>query len=88
MQQMIDIAVVCIGACFSVLALINGVYMLASPRAWFHLPRWLRASGSLSERKYSRGWGALQVRFLGGLVVAFFLVAFGSIVYDEFMRPQ
>jgi uncharacterized membrane protein len=52
MRHMIDIAVVCIGAFCGVLMLVNGVYMLASPRAWFHLPKWLRASGAFSERKY------------------------------------
>jgi hypothetical protein len=58
------------------LVAINTAYMLISPRAWFRLPGWLRKSGSLTEDKYSAGWGAIQVRVLGavGLTITIFML--------------
>jgi hypothetical protein len=53
-----------------VLMVINGSFMLVSPRAWFRLPSWLRAQGTLTEDRYSIGWGALQLRIAGGLMLA------------------
>ena len=52
------------------LGVVNGVYMLVSPKAWFRLPAWLRTSGSLTEEKYSHGWGGVQVRLAGALILA------------------
>ena len=50
--------------------IINALYMLVSPRAWFGLPRWLGLQGVLTlDRHGSRG-GALQVRVLGGIIIA------------------
>lgn len=50
--------------------LINAFYMLVSPKAWFGLPRWLGLQGVLTlDRHGSRG-GALQVRVLGGIIIA------------------
>ncbi len=57
---------------------VNGLYMLISPRDWFRLPGWFRASGSMRKEKYSSGWGAIQVR-VTGLIFAAFVV---WIVYD------
>lgn len=48
----------------------NGALMLVSPRLWFRAPRWVRLSGSLSEAKYSSGWGAIQIRLLGACFLA------------------
>lgn len=62
--------------------IVNGLYMLVSPRAWYRLPQWFRASGSLSEEKYSSGWGAIQVRIVG----ASFLAATAWILYDLLSR--
>jgi len=50
--------------------LVNGAFMLVSPRAWFRLPDYLRFSGSLTEERYSSGWGGLQTRITGGLFVS------------------
>jgi len=58
----------------------NALYMLISPRAWFRLPRWIRAEGSLTEEKYSTGWGALQVRLTGALTLALI----GWVIYEHF----
>ena len=67
MKQLIGIV------CFIVVVVAvvgNGVLMLASPRTWFRIPHWVRLSGSLSETKYSSGWGAIQIRVLGACFVA------------------
>ena len=37
---------------------VNALFMLASPRAWFRLPGWIRAQGTLTEGKYATGWGS------------------------------
>jgi hypothetical protein len=52
---------------------INASVMLISPRAWFRLPNWLRAQGTLTEEKYGSGWGAMQLR-LGGAVILMLIV--------------
>lgn len=47
----------------------NASVMLVSPKAWFRMPFWIRLSGSLRERDYGSGWGAIQVRLLGALLL-------------------
>jgi hypothetical protein len=61
-----------LGIVLAALLLVNGTFMLISPPAWFKLPQWLASNGNLNPEKYSRGWGALQVRIAG--------VAFISVV--------
>lgn len=51
------------------LLLINGFVVLVSPVRWFSLPQWLGLQGSLTATNYLRGFGALQVRILGGIVI-------------------
>lgn len=48
---------------------VNGAFMLVSPRAWFRLPGWLRAQGTLTQDRYGVGWGAIQLRIAGGLIL-------------------
>jgi hypothetical protein len=48
---------------------INAAFMLASPRAWFHLPRWLRVQVPLTEQKYASGWGGILVRSAGAAML-------------------
>ena len=48
---------------------VNAAFMLTSPKAWFKLPGWILAKGGLTEGKYSTGWGALQVRILGAIIL-------------------
>lgn len=62
----------------AVVMVINASFMLVSPRAWFRLPSWLRAQGTMREDRYGSGWGALQVRVGGALV----LVAIAWVIYD------
>lgn len=62
----------------AVVMVINASFMLVSPSAWFRLPSWLRAQGTMREDRYGSGWGALQVRAGGALV----LVAIAWVIYD------
>jgi hypothetical protein len=48
--------------------LVNSVYMLVSPTAWFALPKCVRLQGVLTFDRYGKGWGALQVRILGAII--------------------
>jgi hypothetical protein len=61
---------------------VNALFMLASPRAWFHLPRWVRAQGTLTEEKYASGWGGVTVRLAGAGVLA--VIAW--VLYDSLIR--
>ncbi len=68
--------IVIIGAVLSV----NAIFMLVSPRAWFRLPSWFRAQGSMTEHEYASGWGAIQVRSAGAIWLAFIACAlYGSL---------
>jgi hypothetical protein len=53
-------------------ALFNALLMVVSPQSWFRLPGWIRLSGSLTEKSYSSGWGVIQVRVLGLILLAAF----------------
>ena len=48
---------------------VNATYMMISPRAWFRLPSWIRATGTLRERESVTGWGAVMVRLAGVLIL-------------------
>jgi hypothetical protein len=46
--------------------LLNGLYMLTSPKRWYSLPRWLRFEGYYTrERVDGNDWRFLQVRIAG-----------------------
>ena len=57
---------------------INGFFMLISPRVWFRLPAWMRASGVLAREKYSEGGLSLLVRVLGAII----LILVGGVTFD------
>ena len=60
---------------------VNAVVMIISPRLWFQMPQWIRASGGLTKERYTSGFGAVQVRVLGAIflgVMAYFAYAFLS----------
>ena len=61
---------------------VNALFMLISPQAWFHLPSWIPGKGSLTEKKYGTGRGAIQVRVTGGLLLGAILWVF----YDVLLR--
>jgi hypothetical protein len=71
---------------FFTVFILNASFMLFSPRTWFRLPEWLGLAGSLRlKRKYYEiGWGAGQVRILGGLLLAG--VVF--MLYEMLIRPR
>ncbi len=60
---------------------VNAAFMLVSPQAWFRLPGWLRTQGALTEAKFGKGWGALQLRITGALMLG----ALGWVLY-QFMH--
>ena len=72
----------CIVLLVGLLITINAAFMLASPRTWFRLPGWLRAQGSLAAEKYATGWGAIQVRLTGAVVLG----AIAWVLYDMLLR--
>jgi hypothetical protein len=78
----IQTAGLCLVVLLALVFLVNAAFMLASPRAWFQLPAWLRMTGSLSERQYATGWGAIEVRLLGAVIVAVIV----WVVYDIFSK--
>ena len=49
--------------------LINALYMLISPKAWFSLPRWLGLHGVLIFERYGNRWRELQIRILGVIIM-------------------
>jgi hypothetical protein len=79
---MLRIVGLCIAVVVGMVMTINASFMLASPRAWFRLPAWLRAQGSLMEDKYASGWGAVQVRLTGALILA----AIAWVLYDMLLK--
>jgi hypothetical protein len=79
---MLRILGLCIAVVVGLVMTINAAVMLASPRSWFRLPAWLRAQGSLIEDKYASGWGAIQVRLTGALILA----AIAWVLCDMFLR--
>lgn len=72
----------CIAIAVGLIITINAAFMLVSPRSWFRLPPWLKAQGSLTEDKYATGWGAIQIRLTGALVLA----AIGWVLYDMLLK--
>lgn len=64
----------------TVAIVINGLLMFVSPKAWFHLPRGLKASGSLPAGRYSSGWGAIEVRLAGAAVLGLIAYMFRRIL--------
>lgn len=79
---MLRIVGLCIAILVGVVMTINAAFMLASPRSWFRLPAWIRAQGSLIEDKYGSGWGAIQIRVTGALILA----AITWVLYDMFLK--
>jgi hypothetical protein len=63
---------------------INALFMLISPQAWFRLPGWIRAQGTLTEKKYGTGFGAIQVRITGVLVIGVIV----WVLYDSLLRQR
>ncbi len=52
------------------LVMVNAVYMLLSPKAWFALPKWLGLHGVVTPERYGDRGGAIMIRMLGALTIA------------------
>ena len=61
---------------------INASFMLVSPKAWFRLPSWILAKGTLQEKRFGSGWGAVQVRITGAMMLGVILF----VLYHSFIR--
>ncbi len=66
-----------------VMLLVNATFMAFSPKRWFRLPKWIRATGPLTERNNSSGWGGVQVRLTGLLILA----GFTWLICNAFIGP-
>jgi uncharacterized protein YjeT (DUF2065 family) len=71
-------------AAVGVVLVVNGLFMVLSPRAWFRLPSWIPGRGSLTEKRYGSGSGAIHVRMMGALVLG--VVAW--VLYHSLLRPR
>jgi hypothetical protein len=65
---------------FGLFMIADGLFMLVSPRAWCQLPTWISGRGKLAAEIYSHGWGAVQVRVLGVIMIGLPLY----VAYDVF----
>jgi hypothetical protein len=62
--------------------LVNALFMLLSPQAWFRLPDWFPArSSSMTEERYGSGWGGIEVRLAGAAMLALIV----WVLYDIFL---
>jgi hypothetical protein len=48
---------------------VNALFMLVSPRAWFQLPNWIRTPGFWFEAKCASGGAAIQARLTGAVLL-------------------
>ena len=58
-----------IAAVVGAVVVINAFFMLVSPKAWFRLPGWILAKGTLTEKRFASGWGAIEVRLTGAIML-------------------
>jgi hypothetical protein len=73
------------GAVLGAVLLVNALFMLISPQAWFRLPYWFPArSSSMTEAKYGSGWGGIEVRLTGAVMLALIV----WVLYDMFLRAR
>ncbi len=82
MQTVGQIVGLCCAILLGLVLAINAAFMLVSPRAWFRLPGWLKRQGSLTKDKFATGWGAIQVRLTGAVILA----TIAWVLYDMLLR--
>jgi hypothetical protein len=71
----------CVGLVAVVMS-VNATYMLVSPRAWFRLPEWIGARGTMTEAKYGTGFGAVQVRLAGAVLLG----VLAWVIFDSLIK--
>lgn len=64
------------------MATLNALYMLFSPQAWFRLSPWIRATGTLKAKNYSTAGYAIELRFVGAVLLAII----GWILFDLLVK--
>jgi hypothetical protein len=62
------IGTICFGL-FGLFMIVDGLFMLISPPAWFRLPRWISGVGKLNPEQHTHGSGAMQIRVLGVIMI-------------------
>jgi hypothetical protein len=55
-------------AVVTIVIAVNAAFMLISPSAWFRLPPWLRATGTMREENYRSALAEIGIR-LGGMAM-------------------
>ena len=65
-------------ALVGVVMAINAIFMLISPSAWFRLPQWVRATGTMREEGYRSALAEIQVRVAGAVMLGVLI----WVVYD------
>ena len=58
----------CLGL-FAFVWLVNGAYMLISPRTWLQLPEWFAPKGAFGAKHYSTSLGLIEVRAFGAVML-------------------
>jgi hypothetical protein len=69
-------------ATFTVMFIVNGVYMLIFPRAWLRLPEWFPTAGREFRERYGGEKALIGIRMTG----AVFLAGIAWVVFDYFSR--
>lgn len=59
----------CLAVAVAGVIAVNACFMLVSPKAWFRLPGWIAARGTLTELKYAQGWRAIELRLAGAAML-------------------
>lgn len=63
--------------------LINATFMLISPRAWAHLPRWLRFAGRVPASQHTSAWGRLELRLGGAATLGILALLFQAMIISH-----
>ena len=66
-------------ATLAITLVINGAFMLISPRAWLRLPSWFPSAGLSFRERYADGRGLIELRFVGAALLAFI----GWVIYES-----
>ncbi len=72
-----------------VVLFVNAIFMLVSPKTWFRLPSWIRTQGSSTADRYTSGWGGIEVRSAGAILLGFIAwVLYHSLVRQPLHKEE